>query len=292
LAATLKQMMRETILRDRNHPSIILWSVGNENLNGATVDEWRAVTEIERQVAAVAKSEDPTRPTAVAIDQFGHADEVGLMDVVDVVGCNIYRGWYGGEFDDFGKVIDDVHRKHPTKPLIISEYGADMGLGLHTEHPQRYDFSEEWGCLFHESYLNQMAERPYLSGSLIWNIFDFGVEARMHQSIPHLNQKGMYDYYRRPKDVYYLYVSRWTSKPMAYIVSHTWRERQGAPGEQKTIKVYSNCDRVEFFLNGRSLGMKAQPFAWPVVLRSGDNELRAVGHKGSEEVVDSMTVRY
>lgn len=144
-------MLRKTIYRDRNHPSLILWSVGNENLNGATITEWRAVAALERQLAAVAKAEDPTRPTAMAIDRFDRADEVGMMAAVDVVGCSIYRGWYGGEFDDFGKVIDEVHRKHPDKPLIIREYGADMGLGLHTEHPVRYDFSEEWGCLLHES---------------------------------------------------------------------------------------------------------------------------------------------
>jgi beta-galactosidase len=214
------------------------------------------------------------------------------MDLVDVVGCNIYRGWYGGRIEDFGDVIDGIHRNHPAKPLIISEYGADMGLGLHTERPARYDISEEWGCLFHEAYLQQIGARPFISGSLLWNIFDFGNEARMAQSVPHLNQKGIYDYYRRPKDVYYLYRSEWTSKPMVYIVSHSWTERHGEPGEKKAIKVYSNCDRVELFLNGKSLGAKSRPFVWEVSFESGDNPLRAAGQKGSEQVTDSMVVRY
>lgn len=291
-AETLQQMLRDTIHRDRNHPSIILWSVGNENLNGATASEWTAVANLERRLAALAKTEDPTRPTAMAIDRLDRADEVGLFDAVDVVGCNIYRGWYGGVFDDFGKVIDEVHRKHPDRPLVISEYGADMGLGLHSEHPVNYDFSEEWGCLMHESYLRQIGEREFIAGSLLWNIFDFGVEERMQQSVPHLNQKGIYDYYRRPKDVYYLYQSQWTTQPMVNIVSHTWTERQGKPGEQKSIKVYSNCERVELFLNGKSLGTKSSSFVWPVVLQPGDNQLRAVGRKGSGQVTDSMTVRY
>ena len=236
LAATTVQMLRETIQRDRNHPSVILWGLGNENLNGATITEWRAAAQLTKQLAAAAKAEDPTRPTIAVINLFDRADQVGMMDMVDVVGCNIYRGWYGGKYEEFGPVIDEVHRKHPTKPLIITEYGADMELGRHTETPERYDFSEEWGCLFHESYLKAIAERPFIAGSLMWVAFDFGVERRMAQTIPHLNQKGLYDYYRRPKDVYYLYVSQWTSKPMVYIVSHTWTERHGEPGRKEEPK--------------------------------------------------------
>ena len=290
---TVKQMLRETIRRDRNHPSIILWSVGNENLNGATEEEWRTVADIERELAALAKQEDPTRPTAVAINRFDRADRVGLFDAVDVAGCNIYQGWYGGKSEDFAPIIDEIHRKHPNRPLIISEYGAGMELGRHTDTPRRYDFSEEWGCLFHETYLREIDARRFIAGSLLWNVFDFGAEKRVVQSIPHLNQKGIYDYYRRPKDVYYLYRSRWTGDPMVYIVSHTWTTRQGNPGEEKAVKVYSNCESVELFVNGKSAGRKpgGAP-VWQVAFASGENALRAVGRKGSQEVVDAMKVQY
>jgi beta-galactosidase len=292
---TIKQMAREMIQRDRNHPSIILWSLGNENLGGPTITEWRAVADVTRELAAVARAEDPTRLTSEAfVDaHLYRAEEAGIIDMVDVVGCNSYRGWYGGKFEDFGGIVDGFHRKHPNKPLMISEYGAGMELGRHSEQPQRNDFSEEWGCQLHESYLKQINERPFLAGSSIWVVFDYGLEGWvLTQSIPHLNQKGMYDYYRRPKDVFYFYASQWTRKPMVYIVSHTWTERQGAPGEKKSIKVYSNCDRVELFLNGESLGVKSQALVWEVGFRSGENQLRAIGRKGVEEVVDSMTVRY
>jgi beta-galactosidase len=292
LAETIQQMLRDTISRDRNHPSIIMWSMGNENLNGATIAEWRAIADLTRQLSSLSKSLDPTRPTAIAINRPDRAGQVGLFDLVDVAGLNIYHGWYTGKFEDFGPIVDDVHRKYPNRPLIISEYGADMERGRHTDHPARYDFSEEWGCLYHESYLDQMSERPYLSGSLLWNVFDFGVEKRTHQSIPHLNQKGIYTYDRQPKDVYYLYQSKWTSKPMVYIVSHTYTERQGDPSEHKTLKVYSNCDQVELFVNGKSLGKKAAPFVWDVTLDRGDNQLRAIGQQGSEEAVDSMVTRF
>ena len=148
--------------------------------------------------------------------------------------------------------------------------------------------------MFHESYLKQINERPFIAGSLLWNIFDFAVEKRLAQTIPHMNQKGIYDYYRRPKDVYYFYVSQWTTKPMVYIVSHTWTERHGLPGEKKTIKVYSNCDSVELFINGKSAGLKEKSdvFVWQAPFDTGDNQLRAVGRKGKEKVEDSVRVRY
>jgi beta-galactosidase len=291
---TIKQMAREMIQRDRNHPSIILWSLGNENLNGPTVTEWRAVAKVTRELNAVAKAEDPTRPTTVAFvgDLLYRAEEVGMIDMVDVVGCNVYSGWYRGKFEDLGEIIDSFHQKHPNKALIISEYGAGMKLGQHTEQPQRFDFSEEWGCLFHESYLKQINDRPFLAGGTIWVAFDFGSQDRRTGPIPYLNEKGVYDFYRQPKDVFYLYASQWTRKPMVYIVSHTWTERFGKPGESKSIKVYSNCDRVELFLNGKSLGVKGQRFVWDVEFQSGDNQLRAVGRNDAEQVVDSMTVKY
>lgn len=292
-AETLKQMAREMIQRDRNHPSIILWGIGNENLHGGTITEWRPVASITKELADVVKAEDATRLTTLAFvgGYLDRWEEVRMIDMVDVVGANVYSGWYGGKFEDFGEIVDDFHRKHPTKPLMVSEYGAEMELGRHTEQPQRRDYSEEWGCLYHESYEKQINDRPFLAGGTIWLAFDHGVQPWVG-TIPNLNQKGIYDYYRRPKDVFYFFASQWTQKPMVYIVSHTWSERYGQPGEKKSIEVYSNCDRVEFFLNGKSLGPKSQPFVWEVGFQSGDNQLRAVGQKGGEQVVDSMTVRY
>jgi beta-galactosidase len=292
-AETVKQMLRDTIRRDRNHPSIIVWSVGNENMNGATETEWRTVANLEKELAQLAKEEDPTRVTGIAIDRLDRAEKVGLPDVVDVVGCNVYRGWYAGRFEDFGPLLDDFHRKHPTKPLVITEYGADMELGRHTEAPRRYDFSEEWGCLFHEAYLREINARPFVAGSLLWNIFDFGVEKRLNQATPHYNQKGIFDYHRRPKDAFYFYQSQWTAEPMVYLVSHTWTGRQGEPGEKKSLKVYSNCETVELFVNGKSAGsQRGGTSVWQVTLQAGDNDVRAVGSQGGRQVQDSVRIRY
>ena len=203
------------------------------------------------------------------------AVESGLTKTVDILGFNIYAGWYGSRIEDFEKEIDKIRRQNPDKPIILSEYGAGMERGRHTESPRRMDFSEEYGCRYHEFYWQAIQKRPFIAGSLIWNVFDFGVERRVkNQSIPHMNQKGMFTFDRQPKDVYYFYVSQWTKEPMTYIVSHTWTQRkEGAT----PIRVYSNCDTVEFFFNGKSLGAKSkgESLLWDVPLAAGDNELRA-----------------
>lgn len=288
---TIKQILRETIRRDRNHPSIILWSMGNENTEGPDLADWKAVAELTRQLNRVSKEEDPTRPTAVAINKPERAKQAGLTEAVDVLGYNIYAGWYIDRIEDFPDRLAAFHRDNPTKPIIISEYGADMERGRHRETPVVKDISEEYGCRYHESYWKTIAERRYVSGSLIWNVFDFGVERRLRsQSIPHLNQKGVFTYERVPKDVYYFYRSVWTDEPMAYIVSHTWTERKAAP---TPIRVYSNGDTVELLHNGQSLGTKSKEegFLWTVPLTPGNNRLEAKAVRQGKPVVDTLEIQ-
>lgn len=294
-ARTLQQNLRDEIRRDRNHPSIILWSMGNENLNGPDPADWKAVVELARQLHRIAKEEDPGRPTAVAINLPDRAVQVGLTKAVDILGYNVYAGWYAGRIEDVATRGDQFHRQNPDKPLIIGEYGAGMEKGRHADAPQRMDFSEEYGCLFHESYWAAIRERPFVAGSLIWNVFDFGVEQRgrkggLKQTIPHLNQKGIFTFDRQPKDVYYFYHSQWTAEPMVYIVSHTWTKRkQGAT----PTKVYSNCDAVELLLNGKSLGTKSkgETFLWDVPLTAGKNQLSAEATRDGKHVADALCIR-
>jgi beta-galactosidase len=293
-ARTVKQNLREEIRRDRNHPSIILWSMGNENLNGPDAADWKAVVDLTAQLHRISKEEDPTRPTAVAICLPDRATQVGLTKVVDILGYNVYAGWYGGQIEDVAGLIDKFHRENPNKPLIISEYGADHEKGRHTDSPKPLDFSEDHACRFHEFYWRTILARPFVAGSTLWNVFDFGVEFRtkktMGQTIEHLNQKGIFTFDRQPKDVYYFYASQWTDAPMVYIVSHTWTERKKGP---TPIKVYSNCDSVDLQWNGKSLGVKnkGDAFLWNVPLEAGENQLRAVASKGGKQIVDTLTVR-
>jgi beta-galactosidase len=293
-AKTLKTNLRETLLRDRNHPCIILWGLGNENLDsGRKSEDRKAVVDLTRELKAIVKKMDPTRPTVLAINKISKGEKSGLVNVPDVVAYNFYFGWYSRDFDSFRKAVDQFHERHPDKSLIISEYGAGSEKGRHTTKPSRQDFSEEYACMFHEAYWDVIAARPFVAGSLVWNVFDFAVERRHRikkQSVPHMNQKGLFTYDRKPKDVYYYYLSQWTTEPMAYIVSHTWTEREKGV---TPIRVYSNGETVELFLGGKSLGVKraGEKFLWSVPLAAGTNELRAEARRDGKKVVDELKIQ-
>ncbi len=284
-----RNMMREMIRRDRNHPSIVFWGIANE-----TAEPYLASTEVPyirntlQALNEVAHQEDPTRLTVQAHNKL---IDSSLVEITDVIGRNRYYGWYEGTIEDFGKVMDEEHKRHPHWKILISEYGAGAKRGFHVENPECFDFSEEYQLLFHEGYLKQINERPWIAGGAIWNGCDFASQNKIG-NIPRVNQKGMLDYRRRPKDTYYFYQSQWSKEPMVYIVSHTWTHRSGAKGEKKKIRVLSNCDIVELFLNGTSLGVKEKEFWWNVEFREGANELLAKGKKGEVTVTDQMRVYY
>lgn len=293
LEANLKKVLHDMILRDANHPSIIVWSLGNENMQGNTGKERKAVADLTKKLEKLCKKWDPTRPTAVAINKPYRSKPAGLNDAVDILGYNVYKGWYDrkSKVEDFATTVEKFHKENPTKPIVITEYGAGIEKGLHREEADAkfQDYSEEHGCKFHEFYWNHTKKTPYIAGTLQWNVFDFAAEHR-EGTIPRLNQKGIFTYDRKPKDVYYFYKSSWTDDPTIYIVSHTWTER--TPGT-KSITVYSNAQTVELFQNGKSFGKKSIKNAkavWDVDLKAGKNLLRAVGIKDGKEIVDEMTV--
>ncbi|MGD9126757.1 MAG: glycoside hydrolase family 2 TIM barrel-domain containing protein [Planctomycetia bacterium] len=289
MAVNLRKVLHEMIERDANHPAIVIWSLGNENMQSPSGAGRKAVANLTKELDKLCNELDPTRPTGVAINKPYRSKPAGLNDAVDILGYNIYDGWYKREIEDFAKNVEKFHKENPTKPIVITEYGAGVEKGLHREEPKRQDYSEEHGCTFHEFYWNHVKNTPYIAGSLQWNVFDFAAEHR-DGTIPRLNQKGIFTYDRQPKDVYYFYKSSWSDDPTIYIVSHTWTER--TPGV-KQIPVYSNAETVELFHNGKSLGkkkVKNSKAVWDVDIKAGKNQLRAVGLKDGKEIVDAMTV--
>jgi beta-galactosidase len=231
---------------------------------------------------------DPARYTVQAHNRL---IDPSLVEITDIIGFNRYYGWYEGTIEDFGKVMDKIHEERPELKILISEYGAGAKRGYHVENPERFDFSEDYQLLFHEGYLKQINERPWIGGSAVWNGCDFASQNKIG-NIPRINQKGLLDYKRRPKDTYYFYQSQWTEDPVVYIVSHTWTNRKGVKGEKKRIRVFSNCETVELFLNGRSLGARDKDFVWYVKFREGESELYAKGRKEGITVTDRIRVYY
>jgi len=278
-------MLQDMIRQHRNHPSIILWGYMNEiylRVPRGRDDLYPATVELARKLNDLAHSEDPTRPTTMACHGNDIYNAKGLADVPDVIGWNLYLGWYGGEMQQFGPFLDDQHRRFPKRPMIVSEYGANGDVRLHSTEPRRFDSTLEYQRLFHESYLSQIEARPYLSGSALWSEFDFGSEFR-GETIPHVNQKGMLTFGRVPKDVYYLYQAALSPRNIVHIAkSDFWFYRAGPRDKTYPIDVYTNQPWIEFFLNGKSLGKKSRPegsykITWNVTISNGLNQLEARG---------------
>lgn len=287
--ANCKNMLAEMIARDRNHPAIVFWGIANE-----TAEAWMPASEVPHVRKALqalhdlAKELDPARLTVQAQNNMVDYD---LAGITDCIGFNRYFGWYRGAIEDFGRDIDALHQKYPQWKILISEYGAGAKRGYHVENPERFDFSEDYQLRFHEGYLRQINERPWLGGGAVWNGCDFASEHKIG-NIPRLNQKGLVDYSRRPKDAYYFYQSQWSPEPMVYIVSPTWRQRRGNQGEKKRIRILSNCDTVELFLNGQPLGAKTEDFVWEVAFKEGENELLAKAKKDEATMIDRVKVSF
>jgi beta-galactosidase len=289
------RILREMIRRDRNHPSIAFWGLMNETTEGIPFSpgiEEQDVVDLAMKLNRLAKVEDPTRITLVS----GVTPAVAEHADLDVP--QFWSGWFEGTLDDYGRALDARHETDPS--FMGGSYGASSQVGWHTPDPKPMDFSETYQCRLHESYLKQgEARSSWYAGACAWTAFDFGSnrEDRASNPLPYVNQKGLFDAHRNPKDVYYLYKSYWTDSPsFVYIVSKTWSERTGEKGAESGIRVYSNCPEVELFLNDISQGVtsKGEGFVWQVRFREGVNELRAEGMSADDIVVstDELRVTY
>ncbi|MGN1164340.1 MAG: glycoside hydrolase family 2 protein, partial [Candidatus Ornithospirochaeta sp.] len=170
---TISQM-KELITQCYNHPSIVVWGLSNEITMGNAKDP--DMLENHRILNDLAHSMDKTRPTTMAVLTMCSPDEE-IVHISDVVSYNHYFGWYGGEVDMNGPWFDDFHKKYPNKPIGCSEYGAEA-LNWHSSKPMQGDYTEEYQAYYHEEMIKQFFSRPYLWATHVWNMFDFGADAR------------------------------------------------------------------------------------------------------------------
>ncbi|MBD1937756.1 glycoside hydrolase family 2 TIM barrel-domain containing protein [Microcoleus sp. FACHB-68] len=321
---TSKVMLTEMIRQHYNHPSVLMWGYMNEIfLKGPekTPEYQQKTLELAQILEKLLRQEDPTRTSVMAMHRIPLYNEAGIADVPQVVGWNIYAGWYSGVFTDFGKFLDNQHEKFPSRPIIVSEYGADSDSRLHSLNPQRRDFTAEYQRRLHESYLQQIEARAFVAGSSLWNQFDFGVEDR-GGSIPHLNQKGIQTFDRQPKDIYFFYQAKFSKNPVIYIATREWLQRSGSaqaagkinieesqnsqlPAKSslstvQPVEVYSNYPKVELFVNNQSLGMKeidsSRQATWDVPFQNGINVIKACGFQNNsfskEETCDRVEINF
>jgi beta-galactosidase/beta-glucuronidase len=213
-----QSQLRDLVARDKNHPSVILWSVANEPGAGSLAPGGRqnpqAVAAGERyftRMAALAHRLDPTRPVTFASAQGSPED---WLKFVDAVGINRYYGWYvgGGQIEEAGgalaKELDALHSSL-AKPILLTEFGAGTIAGSHGLPPEMWN--EEYQAELIRAYLDAADQRPFMAGTLIWCFADF----KTPQSIIRaegLNQKGLFTRDRRPKQAAHMLRARWRVK--------------------------------------------------------------------------------
>lgn len=297
-----RAMLTEMIRQHYNHPAIIMWCLMNEVFLKLRVEPGYVpkVVALARALDELAHREDPARATVISANRpYDNSDiynASGLLSIPQVVGWHMYFGWYYGDFEGFGKFLDDEHRRFPKRNLFVSEYGADSDARIHSLKPMRDDQSTEWARLYHESYLPQIESRSFLAGSAVWAQNDFGSEAR-GESMPHVNTKGVAAFNRRPKDIYYFYQANFSSVPVLHIATRDWLRRTGAgPTVIQPIEVYTNLPAVELFANQKSLGSKSvgptRRASWDVPFEDGQNALEAKGQAGGQALTDRVELHF
>lgn len=287
-AETSRNQLLDLIRQNANHPSIFAWSLFNE-IRANTPDPHRLLQDLK----VIANGEDPTRPTiaATCTDAWPQMNKIP-----DLLGWNIYPGWYSdwGPLTDFGAKLEKYHHDSRFGGVCISEYGAGGNVLQHEENPKqpRNDgqwHPEEYQAILHEAAWPQLKAQPWIWGTFLWNFADFTSYWRKEGGVKGLNDKGLITYDRKvKKDAFYFYKANWSAEPMVYLTSRRFTERTNAVTE---VKVYSNANVVELFLNGASHGVCTNDgnavFVWKSVkLSPGENRIEAKAQHDGKMLTD------
>src|SRR5271165_4904033 len=318
-----REMLRSMIDQHYNHPSIVLWGLGNENDWSGDYPGFneQQIREFVKDLGAEAHRLDPRRPTFLRRCDF-------CKDLVDVYSPSIWAGWYHGQYTQYKETLEK--QKEAVPRFLHVEWGAESHARRHSEEPDQMlaqflsasrleerertrllngghavaahdgDWSETYACNLFDWHLKEQETIAGLTGSAQWIFKDFSTPLRPENPIPHVNQKGLLERDMTPKEGYYVFQSYWAETPMIHIYGHSWPTRWGREDELKLVKVYSNCESAELFVNGASEGSKhrdpqnfpAAGFHWLVRLQAGENRITAVGRAKSATVQDSLTFQY
>jgi len=280
--ANAEAQLRELIVQNYNHPSIIVWGLSNEiTMTGSTVEMF----DNHKKLNELAHELDPTRLTAVACVSMCDIDEP-YVHVTDLVAYNHYFGWYGGETDMNGPWFDNFHSKYPNKPIGVSEYGCEA-LNYHSSRPTQGDYTEEYQAHYHEELIKQLYTRNYIWAAYVWNMFDFGADARSEGGEHGINHKGLVTFDRKyKKDAFYAYKAWLSDEPFVHIAGKRYVDRTE---DETRITVYSNSEEVELFVNEVSVGKQKsrEHFFYFTVKNEGTSKIKAVSGK----CVDTAEIR-
>ncbi len=247
------QQMKELIVQNYNHPSIMVWGLSNEiNAIEGTPDDLD-IQDNHKVLNDLAHELDKTRLTTMACVSTCSPDHPYTL-TPDTISYNHYFGWYGGEVQDYGPWFDTFHEKHPDICIGVSEYGCEA-LNWHSSNPGPGDYTEEYQAYYHEELIKQLFPRKYLWATHVWNMFDFGADARNEGGENGQNHKGLVTFDRKyKKDSFYAYKAWLSDEPFVHIAGKRYVDRVE---DTTKVTVYSNQPTVELFANGVSLGVLA-----------------------------------
>ena len=275
---TISQM-KELIIQNYNHPSIVVWGLSNEiSMKG---DEDPDLLENHNILNDMCHETDKTRPTTIAVVS-PCSIESPYIQIPDVVSYNHYFGWYGGDTSMNGPWFDKFHERHPDIPIGCSEYGCEA-LNWHTSDPVQGDYTEEYQAYYHEELIRQLFSRKYMWATHVWNMFDFGADARSEGGENGQNHKGLVTFDRKyKKDSFYAYKAWLSDEPFVHLCGKRYIDRVE---DVTKVTVYSNQPVVELFANGVSLGKKEAEdhFFYFDVPNAGETHLRAVAGELADE---------
>ena len=285
-----KEKLKELIRQHYNHPSICVWGLFNE-----LTELGDNPVEYIKELNVLAHQEDTTRPTTSASNQMGD-----LNFITDAIAWNRYDGWYGGTPADLGKWLDRMHKDHPEICIAISEYGAGASIyhqqdSLVKTVPTSWWHPENWQTYYHIENWKTISSRPYVWGSFVWNMFDFGAAHRTEGDRPGINDKGLVTFDRKVrKDAFYFYKANWNrEEPMLYL---TGKRNTVRTQRLQTITAFTNLSGAELFVNGKSYG-KAIPDSYAILewknveLEPGENEIKVVSTNKKLPLSDSFHCR-
>ena len=290
---TISQM-KELISQNYNPPCIVVWGLSNEISIGGSDED---LLENHRILNDLVHDMDKTRLTTIAAVSMCKMDDPYLQ-IPDVVSYNHYFGWYGGDTTMNGPWFDKFHATHPNIPIGCSEYGCEA-LNWHTSDPKQGDYTEEYQAYYHEELIKQLFTRKFMWATHVWNMFDFGADARAEGGENGQNHKGLVTMDRKyKKDAFYAYKA-WLVSPEEDPFVHLCGKRYIDRVEDVTkVTVYSNLPEVELFVNGESIGKKSAPdhFFYFDVKNVGETTIVAKAGELSDEgkirKVDEMNMDY
>jgi beta-galactosidase len=288
-----RTMLTHMIGQHLSHPAVIIWGLGNENDWPGDFPEFdkEKIRTFMRQLNDLAHRLDPSRRTAIRRCDF-------CRDIPDIYSPSIWAGWYRGIYTDYRKMTTEEFER--SNHFLHVEWGGDSHAGRHTENPVKLDWSESYMCDLVDWHLKEQDSMPWLTGTAAWCFKDFSTPLRPDNPIPYVNQKGVVQRDLTKKESYFVFQSYWSRKPMVHIYGHTWPVRWGEEGQQRQIKVFSNCEEVTLFLNGKSYGTRrrnsqdypAAGLRWDLKFNKGENIVRVIARKGTVTVEDSLRFQY